>query len=443
MLERFASDIAHNHLLEPNCTYVVAVSGGLDSVVLHDMLTRLTADWGWNLVVAHVDHAQRPESFRDAAFVGALADTAGQSFRVHRLQTDQASSEASLRNARHTWLQSILDQVEGERIVTAHHTNDRLETAAWHAIRGADRHGLTSMQPRSGKVVRPLLGFTRGEILNYALHRKLQWREDQSNTNPTYTRNLIRHHMLSHAPQVDPYFHENLAGWLDHLEGVNTGLDRDLTQLLDQLGRKEDGGWNLYLAHLRALSGEVRVALIEHLARELNAGRGLTQRNLQSADKWLMTAGTGSYSEALPGLMMIRDYDRVSFVPRSHPVDMDFSSEAQALVENQPLTFGRFRLTLVPVADDQDDMDYITQGVYFVRSWEPGDRIKPVGMTGTKKVQDLFVDRKIARRDRLNWPLIVSSTNDIALIPGLARDRRYVSTHDIGARALQVEELRS
>lgn len=440
MLERFATNLEQKQLLEPNQTYVVAVSGGLDSVVLLDLLSRLQAHWGWRIVVAHLDHAVRPESYQDAAFVGSLAAAGQHDFRVMRLGSQTDKTEAALRQARYAWLREILEQVGGVGVVTAHHRNDRLETALWHAMRGADRHGLSSMQYKSGAVMRPLLDFSRGEILHYAVLRDLDWREDKSNQDLGYTRNLIRHELMHYAPRVDPHYHNNLALWLDHLDGINQGLDNRLQMLLSQIGRRTSAGWEVARDPLAKLPQSVRLAVFEQIARDLNAGRGLTRANLSMADGWLQAAKTGSYSEALPGLLIFREYDTVSIVPRVHPVESELFSEAQALTVDNPLEFGRFRLTMRP-AGAVAGADFITPGLYYVRRWEHGDRFQPVGMTGTKKVQDLFVDRKVPRRDRLTWPLVVSATNDIALIPGLARDRRFAATAGPSAHALQVEEL--
>ena len=159
------------------------------------------------------------------------------------------------------------------------------------------------------------------------------------------------------------------------------------------------------------------------------------------ADKWLRAAPTGSFTEALPGLLLVREYDNVNFVPRSQPAGPTPPTSSQALIDGQPLHFGRFRLTLVPAEDAHPDLPAIIPGVYFVRQWAPGDRVQPVGMSGSKKVQDVFVDRKIPRQQRAAWPLVVSANNDIVLIPGLVRDRRFTTTLDSTARALQVEEL--
>jgi tRNA(Ile)-lysidine synthetase-like protein len=283
--------------------------------VLLDLLHRLREKWGWNLIVAHLDHGQRAESAADAAFVGALADKYGYKYLLGVLPRS-TQSEGDLRLARHAWLEEVRRQAEAEKIIMAHHKNDRLETAIWHTLRGSDRVGLTSLGRQRDTIVRPLIGFSRGDIITYAALRDLEWREDETNNDITFTRNLIRHELMHFAPTQDPHYHNNLAEWVDHLEGINTRIDRKLDHLLSELGLEISGGYEISRSKFLRLSLVVQMNLLAHLARRLTAARGITERNLGEALKWWESARSGSFSEALPGLLMLREYDKVKFVLR-------------------------------------------------------------------------------------------------------------------------------
>ena len=128
MLKRLDETLMQEPLLPEHGTYIVAVSGGRDSVVLLDLLNRLQEKWGWKLIVAHLDHAQRTSSSEDAAFVGSLADSYGYKYLLGVLPRSM-QSEAELRQARYSWLEEVRQESGANKIVTAHHKNDRLETA--------------------------------------------------------------------------------------------------------------------------------------------------------------------------------------------------------------------------------------------------------------------------------------------------------------------------
>lgn len=441
MLERLAQLLEEKPLLPPHTTQVVAVSGGVDSMVLMDLLSRLAKSWGWTLIIAHLDHAQRPGSLDVAMRVGAAADSLGHKFVTHRLwiPEGQRSSEADLRDRRYAWLREMRTAHDAATIVTAHHANDRLETAVWHAIRGSGRHGLTSLREEQRDIVRPLLQFRRGDIFAYAHQRGLDWDEDPSNGDTDYTRNLIRHELLGKAPEWDPHYHQNLSDWLDHLERLNDHADDLLEQLLNQTGESIEGGYSFDMYQLQRLSPAILAELIVYAARRLYLARGITKRNVMAAVDWLLRAPTGSYTEALPGLLLIREYDRVNLVASTAPVRHELIDDHLPLVAEAPVAFGRFKLRMLPSAQALDEAYHLKAGEYYVRRWQSGDRVKPIGMAGSKKVQDIFVDKKIPRRDRMIWPLIVSGSNDIALIPGLVRDRRYAAVPDQDTVAVEVK----
>lgn len=428
MLKRLDETLMQEPLLPEHGTYIVAVSGGRDSVVLLDLLNRLQEKWGWKLIVAHLDHAQRTSSSEDAAFVGSLADSYGYKYLLGVLPRSM-QSEAELRQARYSWLEEVRQESGANKIVTAHHKNDRLETAIWHTIRGADRVGLASLGRERDVVVRPLIGFGRGDIITYAALRDLQWREDETNNDRAFTRNLIRHELMHFAPTQDPHYHNNLSGWVDHLEGINSRIDRKLDHLLSEISDEISGGYELERAKFLRLSPLVQLNLLAHMARKLTSGRSVTQRNLDAALKWFASAGSGSFSETLPGLLLAREYDRVKFVLRSATPESVAPDETQQIFLSQPLRFGKFQLELHPASVDESThlaTHLLEPRTYYVRTWQAGDRIAPIGMQGTKKIQDIFVDRKIPRSDRLTWPIVVSEKNEVVLVPRLAQNRHFV-----------------
>lgn len=189
----------------PTGKYVVAVSGGVDSVVLLDLLAQQD---NLELVVAHFDHGIRDESRADAAFVQKLAQKYGFKFITERAELGQYASEETARKARYAFLRRVKKSEHAQAIVMAHHQDDVLETAVINLLRGTGWRGLSSL--RDGEEIRrPLLGATKAEILEYARACNLRWREDATNADLRYLRNRVRREILPRAS--DHFRREMLA----------------------------------------------------------------------------------------------------------------------------------------------------------------------------------------------------------------------------------------
>jgi len=165
--------------------YVVAVSGGVDSVVLLDMLSQVP---GHTIIVAHFDHGIRQDSPDDAMFVGELAKRYGYDFETTREELGSGASEELARVRRYEFLRSVAKK-HAARIVTAHHSDDALETIAINLHRGTGWRGLAVLD---SDIIRPLLQSTKADLVAYAQRRNLQWREDSTNASDAYLRNRLR-----------------------------------------------------------------------------------------------------------------------------------------------------------------------------------------------------------------------------------------------------------
>jgi tRNA(Ile)-lysidine synthase len=178
----------------------VAVSGGLDSVALLDLLVATQRWHGGALSVVTVDHGVRPGSSEDADFVAALAEAARLPFSRFDLRLRKRASEEAMRRARH----EALSRAGADRVATAHHRDDQVETVLLRLIRGSSSTGLAGIRPRSGAVVHPLLGVWRSELAAWASHRELTWREDPTNAELTADRNRVRAEVIPLLEQIRP-----------------------------------------------------------------------------------------------------------------------------------------------------------------------------------------------------------------------------------------------
>lgn len=258
--------------------YVVAVSGGVDSVALLDAVRQLP---DVKLIVAHFDHGIREDSAEDRRFVQQLAMEYGLPFVFGEGQLGPAASEATARHARYEFLHGVRNAAGGRAVMTAHHQDDVLETAVINLLRGTGRRGLSSLRERDG-LSRPLLSITKRQLRAYALSHSLEWREDSTNQDLTYLRNYVRHKVL---PRFTIETRRQLTQLINAMATTNQLLDAQLINYL----------------HLQPFSGVLHRGNFIHLphtvAREVLASwlrhHGLRNFDSKTLERLVVAAKTG------------------------------------------------------------------------------------------------------------------------------------------------------
>jgi len=230
--------------------YVVAVSGGVDSVVLLDLLSK---NKGLILAVAHFDHGMREESHIDRNFVEHLANSYGLKFYVEQGKLGSKASEEHARKARYSFLEKAREKFNADALITAHHQDDLLETAALNILRGTGRKGISSLK-NTELLLRPMLDFSKDEIIDYALTNNLNWVEDKSNLDTKYRRNYVRHELLT---KLTPSEKNNLIEAVKRTETINKNIDEKLDAEIENHTNQDglDRHWFVMLDHY--LSEEV------------------------------------------------------------------------------------------------------------------------------------------------------------------------------------------
>lgn len=216
--------------IEPG-KYVVAVSGGVDSMVLLDVLANQK---NLELIVAHYDHGIRPDAAEDRKLVQAAAKAYGLQFEYKEGFLGAEASEERARNFRYEFLREVRDAHNARAIITAHHQDDLIETAFLNMLRGTGRKGLTSLAANQ-HILRPLLQVPKAQLLDYAARHKIMWREDSTNTDTKYARNYIR---LVLMPKLTSYQKRKLVSIVTDLQSTNVEIDQEIAKIL-QLKREE------------------------------------------------------------------------------------------------------------------------------------------------------------------------------------------------------------
>lgn len=211
----------------PAGRYVVAVSGGVDSVVLLDLICQQPS---LKLTVAHFDHGIRDDSVADRRFVQQLAAAHRLPFVYDRAELGAGASEAVARKARYEFLHRVRQVAGARAILTAHHADDRLETAIINLLRGTGRRGLSALKSHD-LILRPLLGYSKQTLRNYAEQQNLRWHEDSTNQDEAYLRNYVRHQILS---KFSPAERQALTKLIRQAQQTNHQIDNQLVNLLHQ-----------------------------------------------------------------------------------------------------------------------------------------------------------------------------------------------------------------
>ncbi len=429
--------IAAHRLFEKGEGVVVAVSGGADSVALLDFLaTRV--ELGLRLVVAHLNHGLRgADADADERFVSGLAAGYGLPMEAARVDVRALSRERRLsleeagREARHLFLAAVAERHGAARIALAHHRDDQAETVLMRLIRGAGADGLAGMRPASGdsRYVRPLLAVSREHIVAYLRARGLQWREDASNQDQAFLRNRIRHELLPLLATYNPAIAERLAATAESLAADAELLERLTAERYDACRQDGEGG-GLMVPSLRREPDGSRLRLYRKAIADVKGDlRRVAFRHLQAVDRLVFGARPNAELLLPDGIRVIRRYDLLT-VAAAEAGDGSLAYDVQVEGPGSYRLPGGWLLTVtIGSAPDcwegaPSDTAWIDPEQapfpWLVRPFRPGDRFRPLGMVGNKKVKELFIDLKIPGDERRSRPLLFAG-GELAWVCGIRR----------------------
>jgi tRNA(Ile)-lysidine synthase len=417
---------------------VVALSGGVDSMVLLDLLA---GERNRTLVVAHINHGLRgKESDADEDFVRAQADARGLELRVDRPDVAGAAGrtgtgiQETARRLRYDFLEQVRIGSRGAKIATGHNLDDNAETILLNLFRGSGVRGLAGIPVRRENIVRPLLFATRDEIAGYAAGAGVPFREDSSNASDAYARNAIRHQVLPRVREiVSPAASRNIARAGDILRNVAGYLAEQTAAALSTclLAAPEDG-ITLAVPRLRELH--------PFLCREVL---------LTAAEQWGTGRLTGAHIEALAALIDGQPGNRITLPGgRTATRDRDvilLGRGTEAADFCIPVTPGiayamegfRFASTIgqgteeraaAGPGSEEVDADAVGNRGLTLRSWRDGDAFVPLGMSSRKKISNFFVDEKVPAYRKHRIPILATEDGEIVWVCGLRIDDRFKIT---------------
>ncbi|HAA89867.1 MAG TPA: tRNA lysidine(34) synthetase TilS [Peptococcaceae bacterium] len=433
--KRIRSFIDRHQLLEPGMKVVVAVSGGSDSLALLHVLKELRDSYQWELHVAHLNHLLRPAAGEEAAFVQGLAHRWGLPVTIGYCRVTQLASrwkvgiEEAARIARYHFLLQVARSVGAQRIAVGHHADDQVETVLFNIIRGTGPAGLAGIPWRNGPIVRPLLGVTRQEIESYCRQAGLSWCTDLSNLDTTYFRNKIRHLLLPLLKrEFNPEINQAVLRLADIMEQENRFMSKYAQRLFRRLARKRGlREVEFSLPGFQQLPQAFQRRLLRIAVKTVGGSlRDLGYRHVEESLEFISNPVSFGELHLPKGVRLQKDRGvvRVCCLQGAFRGELskDFFQELQVPGETYLPELGlvfraevkeRWEMGELVFTRERDnyqvffDYDKIELPLY-VRNWRPGDRIKLLGLGGSKKIKKLFSDLKIPRQERWKVPLVAS-----------------------------------
>ena len=422
MFSQFKNHIETNLSFLKESKLLIAISGGVDSVVL----AYLCKDAGLDIALAHCNFNLRgKESDEDQRYVEALGlklniETFVQEFDTKNYaNANKLSTQMAARDLRYEWFDDLCERLNFDYILTAHHADDNLETFLINLSRGSGLEGLTGIPEVNGNIVRPLLSFSRQDILDFTQEFKIRWREDRSNASTKYLRNKLRHEVIPILKGINPQMLKNFTETIDYLKDAKQIIEDRIDEVSDKIIEVRSNGIYLNIDVITSQNNP------KAYLYELLKNYGFTEWN-DVANLLNAQSGTQVFSNEW---RLLKDRDQLVLVEKKEfNKEKIFVQEGVSIVDT---SMGKLSLQLVEKEDiipNKKNAIFVDanklQFPLVIRKWNKGDYFYPFGMKGKKKLSKYFKDEKFSLIDKEEVQLLCSD-GDIVWILGNRSDNRY------------------
>lgn len=402
---------------------LLAVSGGIDSMVLADLYLKSNFNFG----IAHCNFNLRDqESDADQQFVSEYCSKNKIPFFTTSFDTKafakdyKLSTQVAARQLRYAYFDEILKKENYDFLATGHHLDDNIETVLIHFSRGTGINGLTGIPPKNDKIIRPLLAFSRNEIENYATENGLSWREDASNATDAYLRNKIRHHLTPILKEINPSFTDSFQQTIKNLQQAQSLIDDASRIVYKKVVREESGFKKIMISELKQLPNYK--AYLYQWLQPLGFTAWDDIYNLAEAE-----TGKRIFSAAY---QLLKNRNELIVAPKQEPNQAYFEFKKGTLEVNFHI-----KLLFCNVSHTHANSNKTIfvdgeklENTLSLRRWKTGDIFYPLGMNGqSKKVSKFFKDEKHSQIEKENTWLLCSGA-EIVWIVGLRADERFKVT---------------
>lgn len=433
MTTHFFNYLTDNQLIKPNQKTLLAVSGGIDSIVLCHLFHQVNLPFG----IAHCNFKLREsDSDKDEIFVKKLAVEFAVPFYSTSFETEKMaksrkqSIQVVARHLRYSWLDKIRMENGFDYLATAHHLNDSVETVLYNFTKGCGIRGLHGILPKVGNIVRPLLFATKAEIENFAKKGNIKWREDVSNAADKYARNKIRHHVIPNLETLNPNFIQTAGENINRLRQTEALYHFAIKKLEADLVKK--GANTLKINIKKLLDSPAPLTILFEILKPYHFNNRQVEQIIQSMENSENGKFVGKTFFAKDYCLLL---DREFLILKKEPIES--TNHILIFQKDRRITLpdGILKIELTKKAAPFSKNNQIAildfDKLHFplkLRKWQAGDYFYPFGMNGKRqKLQDFFSNHKLSKFDKEKvW--ILENRGEICWIVGYRLDERYKVT---------------
>jgi tRNA(Ile)-lysidine synthase len=424
MLEKLKKHLHENLPFLENSKLLLAISGGIDSVILAHLLREMNLDFS----LAHCNFKLRYEdSDKDAAFVLELAKKINSQIHLKEFDTNtyavenKISTQMAARDLRYNWFANLMSEFNYDYLLTAHHANDNIETVLINLTRGSSLKGLTGIPEINGNIIRPLLPFTRSEIEKYTIANNISWREDDSNSSKKYFRNKIRHEVIPVLQELNPSLLETFSKHVSFLKLEKKVLEDHYASVKADVTLYEDGVFKIDINKLKQYN-DCKVYLFNFLKEYSFTDWTDIELLLDAQSGKLVCSNTHR---------LIKDRDFLLLKENDLNLQLTkFKIGVKDVKIINPINISFEHVNTVQLSSKNKiylDADLLEYPLYL-RKKEDGDYFFPLGMKGKKKVSKYFKDEKMSLLDKENCWLLCDANDTVVWIVGRRTDGRFAIT---------------
>ena len=427
MLSQFQKNLSSIVHQPGKKNFLLAVSGGLDSVVMANMFSRA----GYTFAIAHCNFQLRgKESDGDEQFVEEMAAKYKVPFHVKHFDTaahaenHKVSIQMAARDLRYAWLKEAMEEDKYDFIAIAHHSDDAIETFFINQLRGTGIAGLHGIASNHQSIIRPMLCFSRNDIEKYASVEKLKWREDSSNASDKYERNKIRHHLLPELLKISPDAAKAISHTIENLTETEIIYRKAIEEKLNKMVAVKSGKTFIPISGLSKLE-HPHLYLYEYIKKSgfnyvqskeiCQSLNGQSGKVFLSATHRIIKDRRNLVLEKIDGTVQ----NELSTIAIKDNRFVNNDIELTILTKDKPAGYKPFHPSSTACLD-YDKLKF----PLTIRKWAMGDKFYPLGMNKAKKISDLLIDKKVSLTDK-DKVYVMLSGNEIVWVIGYRIDERF------------------
>lgn len=419
MIQDFQNILRKHKHLDSNKHILLAVSGGVDSIVLFHLLQNIAKSNRPRLTIAHINHQLRPEADAEEDFVQGLAnkyDIPFYSYLWKKSEHPKSGMEEAAREMRYAFFKEVMAESGADSLMTGHHQDDQVETILMKLARGSSLGQLTGIeasQPfNGGLLIRPLLSFAKSDIYDFAHQHQLTYVEDKTNQELDYSRNRFRNVLIPLLKEENEQFNQHMEQFSKDLTDLLAIAKEPIAKSFQELVLVEDKRFSFHVKEFFNYSEAMQRSLLQKILESLYEHSPVPYKTnyIEIIGDWLLTGEVNTQLDLIGDFIVKKDYNKVTFYRGSEASPL--LAEESYLIEDvdewvglSPTeSIGLFECDEGSTPDKEVDVMFLEEASLqlplTIRHRKTGDRMTYMGLNGTKKIKDIFIDEKVPLTER-------------------------------------------